>query len=107
MDHDTSPPYPDNIMPARIYRKSIRETRAYAKAETRAKAKSFIPKYGETAAFTLEANFAIKLVDKFLRDYVHARYASITNGQLSMPCSPIVFCIYIFKVLLSLFLSRD
>ena len=31
-------PYPDNIMPHLIYRKSIRETRAYAKAETRANA---------------------------------------------------------------------
>ena len=89
-------PYPDNIMPRRIYRKSIRETRAYAKAETRVKAKSFIPKYGD--AFTLEANFAIKLLDKFLRDYVHARYASITNGQLSMPCSPMCFY-FIFNVL--------
>lgn len=75
-------------MPLLIYRKSIRETRAYAKAETRAKAKSFIPKYGETATFTLEANFAIKLLNEFLRDYVHARYASMTKGQLSMPCIP-------------------
>ena len=48
-------------MPTLIYRKSIRETRAYAKAETRAKAKSFILKYGETEAFTLEANFAINI----------------------------------------------
>ena len=76
-------------MPLFIYRKSIRETSAYAKAETEAKAKSFIPKYGETAAFTLEANFAIKLLNKFLRDYVHARYASITIDQLSMPGIPI------------------
>ncbi len=50
-------------MPALIYRKSMRETRAYAKAETRAKAKSPIPKYGEARAFTLEANFAIKLLN--------------------------------------------
>jgi len=48
-------------MPTLIYQKSIRKTRAYAKAETRAKAKSFIPKYGETAAFTLEVNFAINI----------------------------------------------
>ncbi len=48
-------------MPYLIYRKSIRKTRAYAKAETRAKAKSFIPKYGETKLFTLEANFAINI----------------------------------------------
>jgi hypothetical protein len=48
-------------MPQLIYRKSISETRAYAKAETRAKAKSFIPKYGETASFTLVANFAINI----------------------------------------------
>jgi len=48
-------------MPQFIYRKSMSETRAYAKAETRAKAKSFIPKYGETASFTLVANFAINI----------------------------------------------
>lgn len=48
-------------MPHLIYRKSIRETRAYAKAETRAKANSFIPKYGETKSFTLEVNFAINI----------------------------------------------
>ena len=76
-------------MPLLIYRKSIRETRAYAKAETRAKAKSFIPKYGETAALTLEANFAIKLLDEVLRGYVHSRYASNTGDLLSMPCIPI------------------
>ena len=75
-------------MPQLIYRKSMRETRIYAKAETRAKAKSFIPKYGETAAFTLEANFAIKLLNEVLRDYVHSRYASNTYGLLSMPGSP-------------------
>jgi len=75
-------------MPTLIYRKSIKETRAYAKAETRAKAKSFIPKYGETAAFTLEANFAIKLLNEVLRDYVHSRHASTTKGLLSMPCIP-------------------
>ena len=79
--------YPDNVMPLLIYRKSIRETSAYAKAETEAKAKSFIPKYAGIA-FTLEANFAIKLLNKFLRDYVHARYASMTKGQLSMPGIP-------------------
>ena len=43
-------PYPDNIMPLFIYRKSIKETSVYAKAETEAKAKSFIPKNGETVA---------------------------------------------------------
>ena len=48
-------------MPVLIYRKSMKKTRAYAKAETRAKAKSFIPKYGEAIAFTLEANFAINI----------------------------------------------
>ncbi len=36
-------PYPDNIMPARIYRKSIRETPALAYARTGAKA-SDLPK---------------------------------------------------------------
>ena len=54
-------PYPDNIMPDLIYRKSIRETRAYAEAETRAKAKFAIPKYGETRAFALAVNFAINI----------------------------------------------
>ena len=54
-------PYPDNIMPQPIYRKSMSETRAYAKAETRAKAKSFIPKNGETIAFALAVNFAINI----------------------------------------------
>lgn len=58
-------PYPDNVLPRLIYRKSIRKTSAYAKAETEAKAKSFIPKYGETKLFALEANFAIKLLNKF------------------------------------------
>lgn len=48
-------------MPLPIYRKSIRETRAYAKAETRAKENSFIPKYGETRAFALAVNFAINV----------------------------------------------
>jgi len=48
-------------MPALIYRKSIRETPTYAYAKAGAKAKSFIPKYGETKAFTLEANFAINI----------------------------------------------
>ena len=81
-------------MPLLIYRKSIRETRVYAKAETRAKAKSFIPKYGETAAFTLEANFAIKLLNKFLRDYVHARYASTTNRPTVYALHPHVFYSY-------------
>ena len=50
---------------------------------------SFIPKYGETAAFALEANFAIKLLNEFLRDYVHSRHDSITNDELSMPGIPI------------------
>lgn len=81
-------PYPDNIMPDLIYRKSMRETRAYAKAETRAKAKSAIPKYGEAIALTLEANFAIKLMSEFLRDYAHTRHASDAIGQLSMPSIP-------------------
>ena len=54
-------PYPDNIMPLLIYRKSIRETSVYAKAETEAKAKSFIPKYGENTAFALAVNFAINI----------------------------------------------
>ncbi len=54
-------PYPDNIMPHLIYRKSIRETSVYAKAETEAKAKSFIPKNGETRAFALAVNFAINI----------------------------------------------
>jgi len=58
-------PNPDNIAPQLIYRKSMRETSAYAEALTEAKAKSFIPKYGETAAFTLEANFAIRHLNKF------------------------------------------
>ena len=64
-------------MPQLIYRKSISETPtlAYAKAGTRAR--SFIPKYGEALAIALEANFAIKLLGKFLRDYTHSRYASI------------------------------
>ena len=84
-------------MPLLIYRKSIRETSVYAEAETEAKAKSFIPKYGETRAFTLEANFAIKLLDEVLRDYVHSRYASITKGLLSMPCIPILFSKYLFS----------
>ena len=48
-------------MPLFIYRKSIRETSVYAKAETEAKAKSFIPKYGESAAFALAVNFAINI----------------------------------------------
>jgi len=59
-------------MPQLIYRKSIRETSAYAEAETEAKAKSFIPKYGETAAFTFEANFAIRLLNEV--------YPSINSG---------------------------
>ena len=42
----------------------MRETSAYAEAETEAKAKSAIPKYGETA-LALEANFAIKLLNEF------------------------------------------
>ena len=53
--------YPDNIMPLLIYRKSIRETSVYAKAETEAKAKSFILKNGETTAFALAVNFAINI----------------------------------------------
>lgn len=53
-------PYSDNVLPQCIYRKSIRETPAYAKAETGAKAKSFIPKYGEIA-LALVANFAINM----------------------------------------------
>ena len=57
-------PCPDNIMPYPIYRKSMRETSAYAEAETEAKAKSAIPKYGEARALTLEANFAIKLLNE-------------------------------------------
>ena len=40
-----------------VYKRDI----GYAEAETEAKAKSFIPKYGETAALTLEANFAINI----------------------------------------------
>ena len=76
-------------MPQLIYRKSIRETSAYAEAETEAKAKSPISKYGEAIALTLEANFAIKLLSEFLRDYAHSRYASITKGLLSMPCIPV------------------
>jgi hypothetical protein len=51
-----SPPYPDNIMPTLIYRKSIRKTPAYAKAY--AGTKFFILKYGESV---LVANFAIRL----------------------------------------------
>jgi len=39
----------------------MRKTRAYAEAETRAKEKSAKPKYGETVALTLEANFAINI----------------------------------------------
>ena len=48
-------------MPQFIYRKSMSETRAYAKAETGTKANSFIPKYGETEAFALAVNFAINI----------------------------------------------
>ena len=54
-------PYPDNIMPQLIYRKSMRETPTYAEAEIEAKAKSFIPKYGENTAFALAVNFAINI----------------------------------------------
>ncbi len=52
-------PYPDNITPLLIYRKSIRETPAQAYAKAGAKAKSFIPKYGD--ALALEVNFAINI----------------------------------------------
>ena len=48
-------------MPLPVYRKLTGKTRAYAKAETLAKAKLSIPKYGETIAFTLEVNFAINI----------------------------------------------
>ena len=54
-------PYPDNITPLLIYRKSIRETPALAYAKAGAKVKSFIPKYGESASFALVANFAINI----------------------------------------------
>ncbi len=64
MDERTFP-YPDNVLPRLVYRKSTSETSAYAKAETEAKAKSFILKYGETKLFALEANFAIKLLNEF------------------------------------------
>ena len=58
-------PYPDNVTPLLIYRKSIRETPAKAYAKAGAKAESFIPKYGETFAFTLVANFAINIWTNF------------------------------------------
>lgn len=48
-------------MPQSIHRKSMNETPAYAKAETGANAKEFIPKYGETLAKALEVNFAINI----------------------------------------------
>ncbi len=72
-------PYPDNITPQFIYRKSISETPTSAYAKAGAKAKSFIPKYGETAALALAVNFAINILNEDLRDYVHTRYASITS----------------------------
>ena len=40
-------------------------TSAYAEAETEAKAKSFIPKYGEILANALEVNFAINIWTNF------------------------------------------
>ena len=53
--------YPDDIMPdshiSEVYERDI----GYAEAETEAKAKSAIPKYGEKVAFTLDANFAINI----------------------------------------------
>ena len=52
-------PYPDNIRPRLIYRKSIRETPALAYAKAGAKAKLFILKYGEIFAIAVEADFAI------------------------------------------------
>ena len=48
-------------MPLLIYRKSIRETPPKAYAKDGAKAKSFIPKYGENTAFALAVNFAINI----------------------------------------------
>ena len=54
-------PYPDNITPLLIYRKSISETPTQAYAKAGAKAKSFIPKNGETTAFALAVNFAINI----------------------------------------------
>ena len=48
-------------MPALIYRKSIRETPVQAYARAEAKAKFFIPKYGEILANALEVNFAINI----------------------------------------------
>ena len=48
-------------MPQSIYRKSMNETPAYAKALTGTKAKLFISKYGETFAIALVANFAINI----------------------------------------------
>jgi hypothetical protein len=39
----------------------MRQTTAGAYAVAVAKAKEFIPKYGETIAFALEANFAINI----------------------------------------------
>ncbi len=48
-------PYPDNIMPRLIYRKSMRET--LAEAYAKARARSFIPKYGDC----FEVNFAINI----------------------------------------------
>lgn len=54
-------PYPDNIMPQLIYRKSMSETPPEAYAKDGAKAKSFIPKYGETRALALAVNFAINI----------------------------------------------
>lgn len=49
----------------------------YAKRKAGAKAKSFIPKYGETDALTLEANFAIRHLNFDLRENVHTRHALI------------------------------
>jgi len=48
-------------MPHLMYRKSTRETPAQAYAKAGAKAKSFIPKYGENTALALAVNFAINI----------------------------------------------
>ena len=48
-------------MPRLIYRKSMSETPTLAYAKAGAKAKVFIPKYGDTIALAVEVNFAINI----------------------------------------------
>ena len=54
-------PYPDNIIPLFVYRKSTIKTPDYARRKAGTKAKSPCPKKGETIAFALAVNFAINI----------------------------------------------